>query len=233
MKKITPLPAVNLPSTQTDPGVSPLSNPQSVSSPAGPSSEQSSNEEISDVFLESIPFKLTPGNIILFKKRGESRVFIGKILDGVSATNLWSVHTFLHQVSSSIPKVNGHHSMNIFEPLVDRRFQLEYTYFGPNNELFACGLEPKKASPKFTPVTVDFNPSDYDVIIAGPSKKSLSNTCKKLRLKPAFLSLIYDIVDSWDTNRGTPPLGIRAGDSVPSCAFIALQLSSQAPKGIL
>ena len=129
MKKITPLPAVNLPSIQTDPGVSPLSEPQSVSNPAGPSSKQSSNEEISDVFLESIPFKLAPSQIILFKKRGEPRVFIGKILEGDSATNLWSVHTFLHQVSSSVPKVNGYHSMNIFEPLVDRRIQLEYTYF--------------------------------------------------------------------------------------------------------
>ena len=68
--------------------------------------------------------------------------------------------------------------MNIFEPLVDRRFRLEYTYYGPNNELFACGLEPKKASTKHTPVTIDFNLSDYDVIISGPSKKSLSNTSK-------------------------------------------------------
>ena len=66
--------------------------------------------------------------------------------------------------------------MNIFEPLVDRRIQLEYTYFGPDNELFACGLEPKKVSSKYTPVTVDFNPFDYDVIMSGPSKKSLSNT---------------------------------------------------------
>ena len=207
MKKITPLPAGNLPSIQTDPGASPLSEPQSVSSLAGPSSEQSSNEEISDVFLESIPFKLAPSQIILFKKRGEPRVFIGKFLEGNSATNLWSIHTFLHQVSSSIPKVNGYHSMNIFEPLVDRRFRLEYTYYGPNNELFVCGLEPKKASPKYTPVTVDFNPLDYDVIMSGPSKKSLSNTNTKLRLKPAFLSLIYGIVDSWDTDRGKRPLG--------------------------
>ena len=110
--------------------------------------------------------------------------------------------------------------MNIFEPLVSRRIQLEYTYFGPNNELFACGLEPKKVSPKYTPVTVDFNPFDYDVIMSGPSKYSLSNTNTKFRLKPAFLSRIYDVTDSWDANRGVPPPGIRAGDSDPSCALV-------------
>ena len=112
--------------------------------------------------------------------------------------------------------------MNIFEPLIDRRFLLEYTYYGPNNELFACGLEHKKVSPKYSPVTVDFNPFDYDVIMSGHSKKSLGNANRgrKLRLKPAFLSLIFDVVESWDSNRGTLPLGIRAGDSVPSCALI-------------
>ena len=98
MKKITPLPAVNLPSVQTDPGVSPLSEPQSVSNPAGPSSEQSSNEEISDVFLESIPFRLAPSQIILFKKRGEPRVFIGKILEGNPLTLGMELETWCKKV---------------------------------------------------------------------------------------------------------------------------------------
>ena len=116
--------------------------------------------------LETIPFTLKVGLFILFKKRHTPRIYIGEILSGDASNNLWCVHLLMHQVSSSFPKVNGCGFIDMFEPLCRRKLQFEYTYYDRNQVLLTCGFPKRRptGASKFSPVIIDFNPSEFDVI---------------------------------------------------------------------
>ena len=176
--------------------------------------------------LETIPFTLKVGLFIIFKKRHTSRIYIGEILSGDAPNNLWCVHLLMHQVSNSFPKVTGCGFIDMFEPLCRRKLLFEYTYYDKNQVLLTCGFSKKRPASvgKFSPVIIDFNPSEFDVL--GISD-CLVASCKKWKLRGEVIKDVTAVINSWDPARGVAPLGIVRGDSTPtSCAVQVFQCKS-------
>ena len=176
--------------------------------------------------LETIPFTLKIGLFILFKKRHTSRIYIGEILSGDASNNLWCVHLLMHQVSSSFPKVNGCGFIDMFEPLCRRKLLFEYTYYDKNQVLLTCGFPKRRptGASKFSPVIIDLNPSEFDVL--GVTDSFVSSN-RKWKLGREVIRDVTDVINSWDPARGVAPLGVVRSDSTPtSCAVQVFQCKS-------
>ena len=181
------------------------------------------DDTVTEDGLETIPFTLKVGLFIIFKKRHTSRIYIGEILSGDPSNNLWCVHLLMHQVSSSFPKVNGCGFIDIFEPLCRRKLLFEYTYYDRNQVLLTCGFTKKRPTSvsKFSPVIIDFNPSEFDVIA---TTGRLLPSGRKWKLRGEVIKDVTNVVNSWDPARGIAPLGIVQGDSAPTSCAVQVSL---------
>ena len=145
-------------------------------------------------------------------------------MSGDASNNLWCVHLLMHQVSSSFPKVNGCGFIDIFEPLCRRKLLFEYTYYDKNQVLLTCGFLKKRPTSvgKFSPVIIDFNPSEFDVL--GITEKIFLNS-RKWKLNKDVIKDVTDVINSWDPARGVIPLGAVQGDSTPASCSVQVLLS--------
>ena len=133
--------------------------------------------------------------------------------------NLWCVHLLMHQVSSSFAKVNGCGFIDIFEPLCRRKLLFEYTYYDKNQVLLTCGFPKRKLTSvgKFSPVIIDFNPSEFDVLV---TTDRLVPSSRKWKLNGDVIKDVTKVINSWDPARGVAPLGVVGGVSTPTSCTV-------------
>ena len=107
----------------------------------------------------------------------------------------------------------------MFEPLCRRKLLFEYTYYDRNQVLLTCGFTKKRSASagKFSPVIIDFNPSEFDVLV---TTDCLVPTGKKWKLEGDFIKDVTNVINSWDPARGVAPLGVVRGDSTPTSCTV-------------
>ena len=127
LKRIPEVPA-ELPSASLDDGQSiegPSTGPDTSEDPPptgeGSREDNRSLEECSDRPVEPI----VVGNSIIFKKRSEPRLYVGKVIEGDSSSDIWQIHCYLHQTSKEVPKINNCPRINVHEPIHKRKLTFE------------------------------------------------------------------------------------------------------------
>jgi len=107
----------------------------------------------------------------------------------------------------------------MFEPLYRRKLLFEYTYYDRNQVLLTCGFTKKRPTSvgKFSPVIIDFNPSEFDVIA---TTDGLVPSNKKWKLENDVIKDVTNVFNSWDPARGVTPLGVVRGDSTPTSCTV-------------
>ena len=128
LKRIPEAPA-ELPSASLEDGQSiegPSTGPDTSedSPPTGEGSREDNKslEECSDRPVEPI----VVGNSIIFKKRSEPRLYVGKVIEGDSSSDIWQIHCYLHQTSKEVPKINNCPRINVHEPIHKRKLTFEW-----------------------------------------------------------------------------------------------------------
>ena len=96
----------------------------------------------------------------------------------------------------------------------------EYTYYDKNQVLLTCGFPKRRPTgvSKFSPVVIDFNPSEFDVISVTDRLVSLHG--KKWKLRGEVIKDATNVINSWDPARGVTPLGVVRGDSTPTACTV-------------
>eukprot|EP00617_Octactis_speculum_P014704 CAMPEP_0185744032 /NCGR_PEP_ID=MMETSP1174-20130828/1990_1 /TAXON_ID=35687 /ORGANISM="Dictyocha speculum, Strain CCMP1381" /LENGTH=669 /DNA_ID=CAMNT_0028417141 /DNA_START=73 /DNA_END=2082 /DNA_ORIENTATION=- len=156
--------------------------------------------------------------LIIFKDQHSARVQIGKVLEASSSPPSLQVHRFIHQASRVLPKLNGHPRMDIFHPISKRKLKPEWKYF-ENDQLMIYGKN-KPIGIDHTPATITIRPSSHDILLHSFSftfhLKNISTQNFVYTLQPETVCQALALSQAWQPSRGTPPLGISAGDAQPT-----------------
>ena len=163
---------------------------------------------------------VTVGTHIMFKGRLSARVQFGTVLESSASPPFIQIHMLIHQTSTHFPKLNGHPRINIYHPIAKRRFKPEWKYF-EGDQLLVYG-NASRSRPSDTPVTFTIYPDSHDVIchdfqlrpVSSGSSRNSRNTA--LTLSKALVSQVRALCQAWVPSRGTRPLGIDEGDTMPA-----------------
>ena len=156
----------------------------------------------------------------MFKGRLSARVQFGTVLESSVSPPFIQVHMLIHQTSTHVPKLNGHPRINIYHPIAKRKLKPEWKYF-EGSQLLVYG-NTSRSRPSDTPVTFTIYPDSHDVIchdfqlrpVSSGSSRNSRNTA--LTLSKALVSQVRALCQAWVPSRGTRPLGIDDGDTMPA-----------------
>ena len=165
----------------------------------------------------SLP-SLSVGEHVIFKERASARIMIGTVLAASSSPPDYQIHCFIHQSCPSIPKIHGLPRINIFHPIASRRLLYEWRYF-KKGIMLTYGSKSRNHF-SHLPVTISITSDTHDVLAHGSNLISNSSNNKRtpFRISKTVCTLLYRLVENWNPDRGTTPLGIFENDASPKAA---------------